>query len=135
MKQQRSVLSVPASVVTTALLIALCLPGSAYAQPLALQPVPGSPFSFPGIGVNSELVLVSPNQQFLFVANQFSNSITTLSIGAGGSLSVVAGAPFAIFPPPSSSPDLLLLAWRATLPETGFMWPGAGWSPGLLLLS
>ena len=48
----------------------------------------------PGVGTNSSVVLLSPNEQLLFASNQLSNSVTVISFPAG-SLSLVAGSPFA----------------------------------------
>jgi 6-phosphogluconolactonase len=48
----------------------------------------------PGVGDNSNVGALSPNDQFLFVSNQFSNSITVFSVAANGTLSLVAGSPF-----------------------------------------
>ncbi|HKX00098.1 MAG TPA: hypothetical protein VJN43_20320 [Bryobacteraceae bacterium] len=55
----------------------------------------GSPYS-PGVGTNSNVVLLSPNDQLLFVGNQFSNSVTSITVSASGTLGLVAGSPFAI---------------------------------------
>jgi 6-phosphogluconolactonase (cycloisomerase 2 family) len=60
-----------------------------------LAPIPGSPFNNPGVGINSSVVLLSPNEQFLFVSNQISNSITVFNVAANGGLSLVASSPFA----------------------------------------
>lgn len=38
--------------------------------------------------------MLSPNGNFLFVSNQFSNTITVLNVAANGGLSLVAGSPF-----------------------------------------
>jgi DNA-binding beta-propeller fold protein YncE len=48
----------------------------------------------PGIGNNSNVALLSPNQRFLFVSNQNSNSITVFDVASNGILSLVAGSPF-----------------------------------------
>jgi 6-phosphogluconolactonase (cycloisomerase 2 family) len=57
-----------------------------------LTSVPGSPFTFAS-GVNSNVVTLSPNQQFLFVSNQQSSSITVLRVGLGGRLSLIGTYP------------------------------------------
>jgi 6-phosphogluconolactonase (cycloisomerase 2 family) len=49
----------------------------------------------PNAGVNSSVVLLSPNEQFLFVSNQNSNTITVFNVAPSGSLSLVSGSPFA----------------------------------------
>lgn len=61
----------------------------------ALTPVPGSPFNNIGIGSNSNVVVLSPSDQHLFVSNQASNTITVFNVAANGSLSLVPGSPFA----------------------------------------
>ena len=65
----------------------------------SLAPISGSPFEFAS-GVNSNVPLLSSNERFLFVSNQFTppgnqGSITVLNVAANGSLSLVAGSPFA----------------------------------------
>ena len=60
-----------------------------------LSRITGSPFS-PGVGKNSNVVLLSPNDQLLFASNQFSNSITDFTVDSTGALALVAGSPFAI---------------------------------------
>lgn len=69
-----------------------------------LTPVAGSPFSpGTGTGTNSNVVLLSPDEKFLFVSNQgdldgfgnfTGNTITVFSVGAGGTLTPVTGSPF-----------------------------------------
>src|SRR3989441_714933 len=54
----------------------------------------GSPFTGPGS--NSNVALVSPDDRFVFVSNQFSDSVTVFSIGANGTLTVVSGSPFSV---------------------------------------
>lgn len=61
----------------------------------ALGPIAGSPFSN-AAGANSNVAVLSPDDQRLFVSNQVSNSITVFDVAAGGSLSLVAGSPFPI---------------------------------------
>ena len=51
----------------------------------ALSSVAGSPFSTTAI--NSNVVLLSPNDSFLFASNQGSNSVSSYGVGVGGSLS------------------------------------------------
>lgn len=66
-----------------------------------LTSLPASPFT-PGVGGNSNVVLLSPNERQLFVSNQGSGSVTAFAVASNGSLSLVAGSPFAapgsIFP-------------------------------------
>ncbi|MFL6387045.1 MAG: MBG domain-containing protein [Terriglobales bacterium] len=50
-----------------------------------LSSVAGSPFSTTAI--NSNVVLLSPNDSFLFASNQGSNSVSSYGLGAGGSRS------------------------------------------------
>ncbi|HXA83822.1 MAG TPA: MBG domain-containing protein, partial [Candidatus Dormibacteraeota bacterium] len=52
-----------------------------------LSSVAGSPFSTTAI--NSNVVLLSPNDSFLFASNQGSNSVNTYGVGAGGSLASI----------------------------------------------
>ena len=71
------------------------LSGSPFPQPLP-------PFPAPGVGINSNVVLLSPNERLLFVSNQQSQSVTVFSVASSGNLSPVAGSPFSapgsIFP-------------------------------------
>lgn len=61
-----------------------------------LTRVQGSPFS-PGVGLNSNVVLLSPNDQSLFVSNQGSASLTVFHANSDGTLALVAGQqPFAL---------------------------------------
>ena len=48
----------------------------------------------PGVGNNSNVGVLSPNDQFLFVSNQDTNSVTAFNVAANGTLSLVAGSPF-----------------------------------------
>jgi 6-phosphogluconolactonase (cycloisomerase 2 family) len=50
-----------------------------------LSSVSGSPFTTAAI--NSNVVLLSPNDSFLFASNQGSNSVSSYGVGVGGSLS------------------------------------------------
>jgi 6-phosphogluconolactonase (cycloisomerase 2 family) len=52
-----------------------------------------SPFLIPP-GRNSNVVALSPDERFLFVSNQQSNTVTALNVGPGGALSPVPGSPF-----------------------------------------
>ena len=65
----------------------------------SLTPVSGSPFT-PGVGVNSNVPLLSPNDETLFVSNQGSSSITVFTVNADGTLTLVPGSPF---PTPANS--------------------------------
>jgi 6-phosphogluconolactonase (cycloisomerase 2 family) len=60
-----------------------------------LTRVTGSPF-IPGVGSNSNVVLLSPDDNTLFVSNQESNSITVFSVASNGSLNLLSGSPFSI---------------------------------------
>ena len=53
----------------------------------ALSAVAGSPFSTTAI--NSNVVLLSPNDAFLFASNQGSNSISSFNVAAGGGLTSI----------------------------------------------
>jgi 6-phosphogluconolactonase len=59
----------------------------------ALTPVPGSPFVVNSSSFAS-IVLVSPNDRFLFVSNTLGQLITVFSIAANGALTQVPGSPF-----------------------------------------
>ena len=59
----------------------------------ALSPIAGSPFTFSGI--NSDVVVLSPDDLHAFVSDQVGNTITALNVASGGSLTQVAGSPFA----------------------------------------
>ncbi len=59
----------------------------------ALSPIADSPFAFVG-GKNSSVGILSPNNQWLFVSNQDSNTITSLDVGSNGSLAQVSDSPF-----------------------------------------
>jgi uncharacterized repeat protein (TIGR01451 family) len=52
-----------------------------------LSSVAGSPFSTTAI--NSNVVLLSPNDSFLFASNQGSNSVSSYGVNAGGSLASI----------------------------------------------
>jgi len=71
----------------------------------ALNPITGSPFFFGG-GGNSQLGLLSANDQFLFVSNLVGGSsrvVTVLNVAANGALTEIAGSPFGatgLFTPP-----------------------------------
>jgi 6-phosphogluconolactonase (cycloisomerase 2 family) len=58
-----------------------------------LTPIPGSPFTQSG-AANSNVVLLSPDDRFLFVSNQESNSVTVFSVDVTGVLTPVPGSPF-----------------------------------------
>jgi 6-phosphogluconolactonase len=61
----------------------------------ALAPITSSPFTFgSSTGTDSNFGILSPNDEFLFVSNQLSNTIMSLAVASGGSLSQVAGSPF-----------------------------------------
>ena len=63
-----------------------------------LTPLAGSPF-MPGVGLNSNVVLLSPDDKTLFVSNQFSSSVTAFHVAQDGSLSLVPGSPFLLRTP------------------------------------
>jgi len=60
----------------------------------ALTPVSGEPF-YNGSSSTSGGLALSPNGQFLFVSDTFSNDISSMSIASDGALSQVSGSPFA----------------------------------------
>jgi hypothetical protein len=49
----------------------------------------------PTVGANSNVAVLSPNQRFLFLSNQDSNSFAVFNVASNGTLSLVAGSPFA----------------------------------------
>jgi 6-phosphogluconolactonase len=60
----------------------------------SLTPVSGEPF-FNGTSSTSGGLTLSPNGQFLFVTDTFSNDISSMSVGSNGTLAQVSGSPFA----------------------------------------
>jgi hypothetical protein len=58
-----------------------------------LTQIAGSPFTF-GPGANSNVGVLSPDNRHLFVSNQYSNTITSLDVASGGSLTQETGSPF-----------------------------------------
>ena len=58
----------------------------------SLAQIANSPFTAPGNGVTA--IYLSPDEKFLFAANQL-NSATSFNVAADGSVSVVAGTPVA----------------------------------------
>lgn len=48
----------------------------------------------PGIGTNCNNVLLSPDDKFLFVANNYSDTVTVFDVASNGTLSLVPGSPF-----------------------------------------
>ncbi len=65
----------------------------------ALSAVAGSPF-MPGVGVNSNVAVLSPDDALLFVSNQgfgdpmTDNTITVFTVASDGRLALVPGSPF-----------------------------------------
>jgi 6-phosphogluconolactonase (cycloisomerase 2 family) len=62
-----------------------------------LAALAGSPFQ-PGVGLDSAVVLLSPDDKTLFVGNALSFSLTALRVAEDGSLSLVPGSPFSVAP-------------------------------------
>jgi 6-phosphogluconolactonase len=60
-----------------------------------LTAVPGSPFPTGGACAFGGAVAVTPNNQFLYVANISSFNVSAFGIGSGGALTPVPGSPFA----------------------------------------
>jgi DNA-binding beta-propeller fold protein YncE len=60
----------------------------------SLTPVSGEPF-FNGTSSTSGGPALSPNGQFLFVTDTFSNDTSSISVASDGALSQVSGSPFA----------------------------------------
>jgi hypothetical protein len=61
----------------------------------ALTPIAGSPF-VAGVGDNSNVPLLSPDDRLLFVSNQNRPSVTVFSVTPDGTLALVPGSPFAV---------------------------------------
>src|SRR5437588_4874452 len=59
----------------------------------ALSPIAGSPFTF-APGADSNVGILSPNNQWLFVSNQDSSTITSLDVDSNGNPAKVRGSPF-----------------------------------------
>ena len=59
----------------------------------ALTPMKGSPF-MPGVGINSNVPLLSPDDSLLFVTNTFGSSVTVFTVGEDRGLTLVPGSPF-----------------------------------------
>ncbi|HXJ93989.1 MAG TPA: choice-of-anchor D domain-containing protein [Terriglobia bacterium] len=60
----------------------------------SLSQISGSPFLFSS-GEGSDGGVLSPDGQTLFVSNQLSGTVTSLTVASSGALSLVAGSPFA----------------------------------------
>ncbi len=58
-----------------------------------LTPIEGSPFT-PGVGINSNVPLLSPDGSLLFVSNTFGHSVTVFTVAPDGSPTLVPGSPF-----------------------------------------
>jgi len=58
----------------------------------ALIPITGSPFTFSG--GDSSVGVLTPDNQWLFVSNQSTSTITSLDVESNGSLTQVNGSPF-----------------------------------------
>src|SRR6267378_5098390 len=83
----------------------------------ALNPITGSPFIFPN-GLNSNVGVLSPDNQHLFVSNQGSNQITSLDLAPGpsppaGTLSEETGSP--VGDPGGTTPDGMATNREGTL--------------------
>jgi DNA-binding beta-propeller fold protein YncE len=60
---------------------------------LSASAIPGSPFTMAG-ALNSSVGVLSPDDRFLFVTNQYSSTVSAFNVAADGTLSSVAGSPF-----------------------------------------
>ncbi len=78
--------------VICAIFVCFIIVTATYSMAQTLTPAPGSPFS---TGDRPDGVAVSPDGNFLFVANNTGNTISVFSISANGVLSEIAGSPFA----------------------------------------
>jgi 6-phosphogluconolactonase (cycloisomerase 2 family) len=64
----------------------------------SLTALAGSPFTIPE-GINSEVILLSPDDRFLFIANEGSRSVSVVAVGGDGTLTPVPGSPFILGSP------------------------------------
>jgi len=78
----------------------------------ALTPILSSPFNNQGTGINSNVVVLSPKDDHLFVSNQVSNTITVFDVASDGALSLVSGSPFA---DPGGTPTVMATNEAGTL--------------------
>ena len=78
----------------------------------ALTPIAGSPFNNLGTGVNSNVVVLSPSDEHLFVSNQVSDTISVFNVASDGSLSLVSGSPVAA---PGGPPAMMATNQAGTL--------------------
>lgn len=78
--------------------------------------VAGSPFQ-PGVGIDSSVVVLSPDDKTLFVSNQLSNSVTAFRVAQDGSLSLVPGSPFFI-----QNPNSFITVGMATSQDGSFLY-------------
>ena len=60
----------------------------------ALSRIAGAPFV--GLGMDSNVAILSPDDSTLFATEQSSNTITVFSVAANGSLTIVPGSPFPV---------------------------------------
>ena len=77
--------------VICAIFVCFIIVTATYSMAQTLTPAPGSPFS---TGTRPDGVAVSPDGNFLFVANNTDNTISVFSISADGALSDISGSPF-----------------------------------------
>jgi len=67
----------------------------------ALSRIASAPFA--GLGMNSNVAVLSPDDSRLFVTEQASNTITVFSVAANGSLTIVPGSPFPVATGPAGA--------------------------------
>jgi len=80
----------------------------------ALTSIPDSPF-LADVGDNSNVTLLSPDDQLLFVSNQASSSVTAFTVASNGRVTLVPGSPFA-------APDSLAPNGMVTDPTGSFLY-------------
>ena len=80
--------------VICAIFVCFIIVTATYSMAQTLTPASGSPFS---TGTRPDGVAVSPDGDFLFVANNTGNTISVFSISADGVLSEITGSPFLSF--------------------------------------
>jgi 6-phosphogluconolactonase (cycloisomerase 2 family) len=80
----------------------------------SLSQISGSPFTTSDAS-NSNVALLSPDEQYLFVSNQASSEITVFSVAANGALTQISGSPFAVTGTGTVDPAIMATNYDGTL--------------------